>query len=421
MHAEAMIRDTFESLSNPEPDIASWLDRLDENLHYGRAWHRYRYVYRTGGPGGLRILDAGSDVGQASLEAARLNPGATVIGIDASSDVLEVARQRAEAVALSQAVDFRTHDPAQPLPESWGQFDLIVCRGGLARADDPAGMLARLARSLEPDGLIHLTLPSRSGQAAARSLRQAIDILLPVPVGDATDRVKAACELIEALRADHPIRAWIAEAAQEADLVQFVAETLAARRDWTLDEGIDLLGRAGLRLLYVATAWRWRPDRVFSANGLDGLGDRLDQLSPDSLGRLVDALDPSMLDGQYRLFACHENFEPPTPAWPAARRDDPRQFDRLVPHLTGLMPPSSTLRPGAGGRSIYRTVSGALGELDRWSSLLLGLVDGTATCGAIEQALASRTRGGDDAEVRQQRWIDLADCGLILLEPPSSR
>jgi hypothetical protein len=190
------------------------------------------------------------------------------------------------------------------------------------------------------------------------------------------------------------------------------------QRDWTLVEAIGLLARSGLRFLYSATPWQWRPDRAFVVNGLDDfIGNRLDQLPPQALSRLIDALDPSLLDGEYKLYACHEGFEPQTPGWPVARRHDPRLFDGLIPHLTGLMAPSAPLTSSTGAHSTYRTGSGALEELDRWSSLLLSLTGGIATCGAIDQALAAGTRAGDDIEIRQQRWIDLADYGLILLEP----
>ena len=61
--------------------------------------------------------------------------------------------------------------------------------------------------------------------------------------------------------------------------------------------------------------------------------------------------------------------------------------------------------------------SGTLGELDRWSHLLLAAVDGVNSCGEIERKLSARARAGDDPVARQDRWIDLADHGLILLKP----
>src|SRR3954454_6985825 len=84
----------------PEPSLATvptagQLDRIDDNLHFGWSWHRDRYCYRRAD--GIRILDAGCGTGLTSLGLARLNPGATVVGLDASSRSLEQARRRLDA------------------------------------------------------------------------------------------------------------------------------------------------------------------------------------------------------------------------------------------------------------------------------------------------------------------------------------
>src|SRR4051794_25956563 len=108
---------------------------LDENLHYGRAWHRYAYCFRRADR--LRVLDAGCGVGRASLASARLNPGATVLGIDPSASAVEHATRRGEASGIA-GLTFAVHDPADPLPAGSGPFDFVVCRGVLGRADDPS-------------------------------------------------------------------------------------------------------------------------------------------------------------------------------------------------------------------------------------------------------------------------------------------
>jgi hypothetical protein len=59
-------------------------------------------------------------------------------------------------------------------------------------------------------------------------------------------------------------------------------------------------------------------------------------------------------------------------------------------------------------------------ELDRISALRLAAVDGRTSCGAIDRKLASHTRASDDSAARQACWINLADSGLILLEPPAA-
>ena len=123
-----------------------------------------------------------------------------------------------------------------------------------------------------------------------------------------------------------------------------------------------------------------------------------------------------MLDGEYRLYACHDSYCPETPTWPFDRLEDSQRFDNLIPHLTGLMTPLSGGLGSANGRFLYRTVSGAIGELDRWSSVLLGGVDGATSCGDIEKSLAQKTRANDNPSACHQRWIDLADGGLVFLQ-----
>jgi hypothetical protein len=50
---------------------------------------------------------------------------------------------------------------------------------------------------------------------------------------------------------------------------------------------------------------------------------------------------------------------------------------------------------------------------------MFNAVDGSSTCGEIDGNLASRTRASDNVEARQDCWINLADCGLVLLAPPA--
>src|SRR5438270_11280452 len=122
MRPSPMTDDPLETLNEPDeaagtgPDVDLWsgADRLDEQLHYGRAWHRYRYCFRRAES--LWILDAGCGTGRSAVWAARLNPGASVLGVDASAAAIGFARERAEAAGLGGGpVEFRVHDPAEPV------------------------------------------------------------------------------------------------------------------------------------------------------------------------------------------------------------------------------------------------------------------------------------------------------------------
>jgi hypothetical protein len=203
------------------------------------------------------------------------------------------------------------------------------------------------------------------------------------------------------------------------DLTRAVAEALDEPREWSLDEAARSLEAAGLKFLYAALPWRWQLEHVFDTGAMPAaLRNHVDQLDPDRLCRLIDALDPPALAGEYTLYACSSDHTPAPPSWPSTRRDDPASFDRLVPHSTGLAcadHPMSAVAASRGG-TLFRTVSGALGELDRISVLRFAAVDGVASCGEIDRKFASHTRARDGDAERQECWINLADSGLIMLE-----
>jgi SAM-dependent methyltransferase len=417
-------------------------ETLDENLHYGWAWHRYRYCFRRSTP--LRVLDAGCGTGRSSVAAARLNAGADVLGVDASAGAVAVGRDRARNAGLAH-VAFAIHDLEAPPPGAWGRFDFVICRKVLGHAGDPARVLAHLAGCLDPRGLLLATFPSREGRRAPRALRQAVEAL--VPTGASLEkRTRIGLDVVQSLRPDHPILEHLARTqagapvpsplsalSGETDLVdslghtdelaRVVLDALIEQREWTLDETAALLEQSGLGLLHVATPGRWQSDRAFGPGPLpESLRGRIEAADPARLSRLIDALDPSALDDEYALYACLAGHEPEIPSWPRTRHTNPASFDHLIPHLTGLARPDKLLPTGSAsqGRTLYRTVAGALGELDRIAVLRLGAVDGQSSCGFIDRKLASHTRSSDNTAVRQECWITLADSGLILLEPPGT-
>lgn len=419
--------------NEPEPEPGTEADaqadeRLDENLHFGRSWHRYRYCYRKSES--LRVLDAGCGTGGSSLAAARLNPGASVLGLDTSTTAVATARRRASAAGLgSGGLEFAEHDLARPLPETFGQFDFVVCRQVLGHAAEPDRVLATLARALAPGGLVLATFPSSHGRLTSRALRRAVDAL-EVPGAGLGDRARIGLGVVQALRGDHPVRKHVAGPHArgsldvldaDPDLTRAVAEALDEPREWSLDEAARSLEAAGLRFLYAAPPWRWQLERVFDPGAMPAsLRHHLDQLDPDRLCRLIDALDPPALAGDYTLYACSSDHTPAPASWPSTRCDDPASFDRLVPHSTDLAcahHPMSGVAASRGG-TLFRTVSGAVGELDRISVLRFAAVDGVASCGEIDRKFASHTRACDGNAERQECWINLADSGLILLEPP---
>ena len=425
MHAAA--HDPAELWLDPSPAVVPvddrQLDRIDDGLHFGWSWHRYHYCYRRSD--GLRVLDAGCGTGLSSLGLARLNPGATVLGLDAEAAALEVARRRAE-VAGAGGVEFRQHDLRTPLPGDAGPFDFVVCRRVLGRAEEPERILANLARVLDARGLLLVTLPARGGRLAVHQLRQAIRALAS-PGADLDQQAAIGLELFAALRPDHPIRQH--EARFSGPGVPTAARVIAGylgppEREWDLAEAAALVERAGLRLLYAAAQHPWMPDRVFLTEQVPAsLKARVAALSERDQAVLIDALDPTMHPDEYRVYAAPAELEPLGPAWPEQLAAEPEVLDRLIPHPTGLAEPAGLAPDPAQrlGQVSYRVVTGAIGPIDRRADLLLRLVDGRRTCGQVDQALYDQTGTAEPRAARQGRWLDLANHGFLLLESPDPR
>jgi SAM-dependent methyltransferase len=417
------IRDHFDTFPDPSPALVpidgGQLDRIDDSLHYGWAWHRHRFVFRRST--GLRILDAGCGTGLSTLALARINPGANVVGIDVSPVSLDIARRRAEVAGLS-SVSFREHDLGTPLPGDLGPFDFIVARNILGNSEASATILGTLARSLDARGLLLASFPSATGRTAARQLQRAIDAIVPEDAAIA-ERAEAGLEIFHALRPEHPIRKYDASrfGPNPPGIERFVAAYLNDHStDWTLERATAAIERAGLKVLYAVDRGGWKPDRIFGANVPAGLRHRVGALDEARLARLKDALDISLHPDSYVLYACPVTHEPHIPAWPEDK--DPAALGRLVPHPTGISTPA-TLSPdpaSARGRVTYRTGNGALGELEARSDRALRMVDGRKTVDEIEATLPGPAEQDSTTSTRA-RWIDLANFGFVLLESPDPR
>lgn len=98
---------------------------------------------------GELALDVSCGTGNYSLELKRR--GARVIGLDISSEMLSIAKKKAEREGLN--IDFIRADAAMP-PFKNNSFDLITSILILEFADKPDKMIEGLGRLLRPDGRI---------------------------------------------------------------------------------------------------------------------------------------------------------------------------------------------------------------------------------------------------------------------------
>jgi tRNA (cmo5U34)-methyltransferase len=96
------------------------------------------------GMGARRLLELGTGTGETARRVLARHPGASLVGIDASADML--------AVASVPGADLRVARLQDPLPE--GPFDLVFSALAVHHLDGPAkaDLFARVAAVLEPGG-----------------------------------------------------------------------------------------------------------------------------------------------------------------------------------------------------------------------------------------------------------------------------
>ena len=104
---------------------------------------------------GKTALDVGCGAGLLAEPLARL--GASVSAIDASTELVAVAREHARISGL--VIDYH----AGELSELEGRYDLITCMEVIEHVADPIAFIGILAAKLSPGGLLLLSTPNATG------------------------------------------------------------------------------------------------------------------------------------------------------------------------------------------------------------------------------------------------------------------
>ena len=120
------------------------------------------------------LLDAGCGAGLALRLAA--DRGAVVSGLDASSPLLEVARDRNPQASL------RTGD-IQALPYDDAGFHVVTSFNAIQYATDPAAAVAQLARVCRPGGQVAIGVWGDPGRCQTEALFARLRSLAPPPPG----------------------------------------------------------------------------------------------------------------------------------------------------------------------------------------------------------------------------------------------
>lgn len=140
-----------------------------------------------------RVLDIGCGAGQSTREAACVAVEGAAVGVDTSSEMLEVARQRSNEAGLRN-IAFEQGD-AQHHTFPAASFDLCISRFGVMFFADPAAAFANIARAMRPGArLVWMVWQSQERNEWSGDIRRALapgttvsaDALTPFSLGDPT-------------------------------------------------------------------------------------------------------------------------------------------------------------------------------------------------------------------------------------------
>jgi 2-polyprenyl-6-hydroxyphenyl methylase/3-demethylubiquinone-9 3-methyltransferase len=177
---------------------------------------------------GKTALDVGCGAGLLTEPLARL--GARVTGIDASPEVISVAREHARAMGLE--IDYRVGD-VQGLE---GEFDLVTSMEVIEHVADAQAFVNALAKRLVAGGLLVMSTPN------ATSLSR----LMMITVGEGLGRIPRGTHDFDKFIAPERMKALLSDAGLKCLDVEGIA--------WSPTRGVHLSD--DVRLNYLISAVR---------------------------------------------------------------------------------------------------------------------------------------------------------------------
>jgi len=134
--------------------IARRYDFVNRVLSFGidKSWRR-RTVKRLQLGERPRVLDVATGTGDLAIDIARMVPGATVIGLDPSTQMLAIAAQKLAKRGLTDRITLIEGD-AQALPFAACELDAATIAFGIRNVPDRSLALRELARVVRPGGRI---------------------------------------------------------------------------------------------------------------------------------------------------------------------------------------------------------------------------------------------------------------------------
>ena len=145
---EEYIKDVFT-------EIADYYDEMNDIMSMGmvQGWHKFM-MKKAGDISGKRCLDVGTGTGEIAFHVARTaGAGSTVVGVDITPKLLEMAEKKEKEMDLPVKIDWRVGD-ALDLDFEDGSFDLVTSGYMLRNVTDILKAVSEMHRVLAPGGKV---------------------------------------------------------------------------------------------------------------------------------------------------------------------------------------------------------------------------------------------------------------------------
>jgi S-adenosylmethionine-dependent methyltransferase len=148
---------------------AAYLKTPPGRLRSQLAWENLRR-FLPPDASNRRALDVGGGTGFASVHLAKM--GYEVVLLDASEDMLRVAREQAAADSVAARISF-CHGGAGQLPELFDaeSFDVVVCHNLLEYVENPSAIVCDVANVLRKDGVLSVLVRNRAGEVLKEAIK----------------------------------------------------------------------------------------------------------------------------------------------------------------------------------------------------------------------------------------------------------
>ena len=244
---------------------------------------------------GKTILDAGCGTGYKSLVLAEANPGATIVGVDLSTESVNLAKARLQHHGFESA---QFHAVSiEDLPSLGMTFDYINCDEVLYLFPSPADGLSALKSVLKPKGIIRSNLHSawqRAPYFRAQNVFQLMGLFEKNPEDLEIELVQ---DIMKALKpgVDLKVRAWNpsleTKDAEESILMNFLFQ---GDRGFKVSEMFAAIRAANMKFISMVN---WRHWDIFSLfkepdNLPIFLALSLPEISPEEYLTLFELLHP---------------------------------------------------------------------------------------------------------------------------------